>query len=238
MLPARHKSAEPVKAGQEGTSDPSPGPASVSIMVRATEPMADAPSRVSPPIRKWARWSKDLWSAGSLLRGENRGCPDYSEHQPSGKPARPEGQIPHGGRVAPTMDERALTEPENPAPASHHGGDGTIEATDDRENGGRSLRSSPNTGKPSTWRRKAVDHRVQAGGGLMPSAVNTGFVLDMQRKLYRWRFDHPWQSPRIESRMQGNLHVRFGEGDEETCPSNDRWRGRVRDRATAIVRRR
>jgi hypothetical protein len=54
----------------------------------------------------------------------------------------------------------------------------------------------------------------------MPGAVNTGFVLDMQRKLYRWSFDHPWQSPRIESRMQGNLHVRFGEGDEETCPSN------------------
>ena len=54
----------------------------------------------------------------------------------------------------------------------------------------------------------------------MPGAVNTGFVLDMQRKLYRWSFDHPWQSPRMESRMQGNLHVRFGEGDEETCPSN------------------
>jgi RNA-directed DNA polymerase len=32
---------------------------------------------------------------------------------------------------------------------------------------------------------------MQAGGGLMPGVVNTGFVLDMQRKLYRWSFDHP-----------------------------------------------
>ena len=31
---------------------------------------------------------------------------------------------------------------------------------------------------------------------------------------------NPWLMPRMESRMQGNLHVRFGEGDEETCPSN------------------
>jgi len=26
--------------------------------------------------------------------------------------------------------------------------------------------------------------------------------------------------PRMESRMQGNLHVRFGAGDEETCLGN------------------
>ena len=31
---------------------------------------------------------------------------------------------------------------------------------------------------------------------------------------------HPWQTPRMESRMPGNLHVRFGVGDEETCPSD------------------
>ncbi len=33
-------------------------------------------------------------------------------------------------------------------------------------------------------------------------------------------FDHPWHLPRMESRMQGNLHVRFGAGDEETCPGD------------------
>ena len=33
----------------------------------------------------------------------------------------------------------------------------TVEATDERARGGRSLRSSPRTGKPSTWRRQTVD---------------------------------------------------------------------------------
>ncbi len=28
---------------------------------------------------------------------------------------------------------------------------------------------------------------------------------------------HPWPRPRMESRMRGNSHVRFGAGDEETC---------------------
>ena len=47
----------------------------------------------------------------------------------------------------------------------------------------------------------------------------------MQRKLYRWApslhcEDHPWLRPRMESRMRGNSHVRFGAGDEETCPGN------------------
>jgi RNA-directed DNA polymerase len=31
---------------------------------------------------------------------------------------------------------------------------------------------------------------------------------------------HPWPRPRMESRMRGNSHVRFGAGDEETCPGN------------------
>jgi hypothetical protein len=60
-----------------------------------------------------------------------------------------------------------------------------IEATDDRENGGRSLRSSPGTGKPSTRRRKAVDTECKQEADSQSGTVNTGFVLDMQRKLYR-----------------------------------------------------
>ena len=43
-LPGGHKSAEPVKAGREGTSDPKIGPASQSAMERETEPMVEAPS--------------------------------------------------------------------------------------------------------------------------------------------------------------------------------------------------
>jgi hypothetical protein len=69
-------------------------------------------------MRKWARRSKDLWSAGSLLRGANRGCPSDFGHQPSGKPARPEGQIPRGVKSAPKTDERSSTEPENLFPVS------------------------------------------------------------------------------------------------------------------------
>jgi hypothetical protein len=139
VLPARHKSAEPVKAGQEGTSDPSPGPASMSVMVRATEPMAEAPLRVTSPTRKWVRRSKDLRSAGSLLRDANRRRPNHFGRQSLGKPARPKDQIPHGVESAPTTDERELTEPENPTPASQPDWVGMIEATDERENGGRSL---------------------------------------------------------------------------------------------------
>jgi hypothetical protein len=157
VLPVRHKSAEPVKAGQGRTSDSTPGPASVSVMERETEPMADAPLRGTSPMRKWARWSQDLWSAGSLLRGANRGCPKDIGHQPSGKPARPEGQIPHGVKSAPKTDERSSAEPENLFPVSCLDEVRMIEATDDRGKEGRSLRSSPGTGKPSTWRRKAVD---------------------------------------------------------------------------------
>lgn len=44
VLPGGHKSAEPVKAGREGTSDPENGPASESAKERETEPMAEAPS--------------------------------------------------------------------------------------------------------------------------------------------------------------------------------------------------
>jgi len=43
-LPEDRKSAEPVKAGREGTSDPKNGPASESAMERETEPMAEASS--------------------------------------------------------------------------------------------------------------------------------------------------------------------------------------------------
>jgi RNA-directed DNA polymerase len=32
---------------------------------------------------------------------------------------------------------------------------------------------------------------MQAGGGLMSGTVNTGFALDMQRKLYRWSAANP-----------------------------------------------
>ena len=141
VLPARHTSAEPVKAGQAGTSDPVPGPASVSVMERETEPMADAPSKGSSPNRKWARRSQDLRSAGSPWRDGTRGCSKGTGRQPPGKPARPGGQIPHGVKSAPKTNERSSTEPENLFLASCLDEARMIEATDDRRKEGRSLRS-------------------------------------------------------------------------------------------------
>ena len=80
MLPERHNSAQPVKAGREGTSDPKSGPASKSAMERETEPMAEAPSEGSSPTRKWVRQSKDLWSADARLMGA---CQGYLGNQMS-----------------------------------------------------------------------------------------------------------------------------------------------------------
>ena len=54
VLPERRKSAEPVKAGREGTSDPKNGPASESAMERETEPMAEARHEV--PHRLGSGW--------------------------------------------------------------------------------------------------------------------------------------------------------------------------------------
>ena len=103
-LPGRHKSAEPVKAGREGTSDPDNGPASESAMERETKPMAEAPSVGSSPTRKWVRQSQDLWSADAQLMGARQGH-RATRGQPPGKPVRPGSRNPHGVESAPTADE-------------------------------------------------------------------------------------------------------------------------------------
>jgi group II intron reverse transcriptase/maturase len=66
-----------------------------------------------------------------------------------------------------------------------------IKAIGERHDKGRSPRSSPRTGKPSTWRRRAVDAVAKQRVGGKPGPVNTGFVPDMQRKLYRWSVADP-----------------------------------------------
>jgi len=63
-------------------------------------------------------------------------------------------------------------------------------ATGDRRNEGRGLRSGPRTGKPSTWRREAVDTASKQEEG-SSGPVNIGFILNMQRNLYRWNRDNP-----------------------------------------------
>jgi hypothetical protein len=62
----------------------------------------------------------------------------------------------------------------------------------------RSRRSSPKSGKPTTWRRAAGVHQR------MPSRINARCVGTKGRSGWA-----------LESRMQGNLHVRFGEGPLE-----------------------
>ena len=155
VLPEGHKSAEPAKAGREGTSDPENGPASESAKERETEPMAEAPSSGTSPTRKWVRQSKDLWSADTRLMGARQGRRENRGQQP-GKPARPGCRNPHGVKLAPKADEeRRWNLGTRPRCRLLRGR--MAEATGDRAKRRRSLRSSPRTGKPSTWRRRAVD---------------------------------------------------------------------------------
>ena len=60
-------------------------------------------------------------------------------------------------------------------------------AIGERAAGGQSFRSSPRAGEPSTRRREAVNAVCRQEAIVeTKSLVNTGYVLDMQRKLYRW----------------------------------------------------
>lgn len=66
-------------------------------------------------------------------------------------------QIPHGVESTPKADKGTSPEPGNFLAASSSETAATTKATGDRRKRGRSLRSSPRAGKPSTWRREAVD---------------------------------------------------------------------------------
>jgi len=161
VLPGSRKSAEPLKAGQTGTSDPVAGPASELAMARETEPMADA----SLPFntRQLGSGRVDLWCepliGGALVRSMDvriEGA-QLAARQPRHGLAWCRGRIPHGVKSAPKAGERSVSEPKNLTITSGAFGRRMAEATSDRDDEGRSLRSSPGTGKPSTWRREAVD---------------------------------------------------------------------------------
>ena len=72
------------------------------------------------------------------------------------QPAVAKVQNPHGVESAPTTDERSLSEPGNLAMISPTSKSKMIEMTDECHRVGRSLRSSPRAGKPSTWQRETV----------------------------------------------------------------------------------
>lgn len=75
------------------------------------------------------------------------------------------GLNPHGVESVPNAGKGTTGELGIPAVFSPAGRREMIEATDDRRGRGRSLRSSPRTGKPSTWRRETVSEasRQEAG---------------------------------------------------------------------------
>lgn len=161
VLSARHKSAEPTKAGRTGTSEPGAGPASEPAMARETEPMADAPVDIG--TRQLGSGRVDLRCkpqiGGALVRGVNArtGGARRAARQPRYELAWYRVQIPHGVESAPKAGKRSVTEPKNLVIASGTSERRMAEATSDRDDKGRSLRSSPRTGKPFTWRREAVD---------------------------------------------------------------------------------
>ena len=106
---------------------------------------------------------------------------------------------PHGVESGPATGQRKPSEPENLIAAPLFG---VAKATGDRRNEGRSLRSSPRTGKPSTRRREAVDTACRQEEGLS-GPVNIGFILNMQRKLYRWSRENPGRVYRGNDEMDG-----------------------------------
>lgn len=108
--------------------------------------------------------------------------------QPPDTTAESGGPSPYGVKSGSTAGQGKPSEPGNPLNASF----GMAEATGDREQGGRSLHSSPRAGKPSTRRRQAVDMASRQEGDASESgSVNTGPSLDMQGKLYRWSRNDP-----------------------------------------------
>ncbi|PYE86691.1 hypothetical protein C7477_12156 [Phyllobacterium leguminum] len=161
VLPGSHKSAEPIKVGRLGTSDPAAGPASELAMARETEPMVDAP--VDTGTRQLGSGRVDLWCepkiGGALVcaMGTRTEGAQRAAHQLRYGLAWYRGQIPHGVKSAPKAGERSVAEPKNLIVASGSFRPRMAEATSDRDDKGRSLRSSPRAGKPSTWRREAVD---------------------------------------------------------------------------------
>jgi hypothetical protein len=172
-LPGNRKLAEPIKAERAGTSDPVSGSASELAMARETEPMADAPFRDG--ACRLGSGRVDLSGkpriGGVLVRAiwTRTGGAQLAVRQPRHEFAWRRGRIPHGVESAPKASKRSVAEPKNLVTISGGFGRRTTEAASDRGAEGRSLRSSPRTGKPFTWRREAVDTACKQEAGTCPA---------------------------------------------------------------------
>ncbi len=173
VLPGSHKSAEPIEAGRAGTSDPVSGPACKPAMARETEPMADASSEYGTcqlgsgrdGLRREPKTGGVLVCAGDTRTGGVR----PAARQPRREIAWRRDRNPHGVKSAPKAGKRSETEPKNLVCASVAFRRRMAEATCDRADEGRSLRSSPRAGKPPAWRREAVDTACRQEVGLCPT---------------------------------------------------------------------
>jgi len=167
VLAWRHKSAEPIEAERAGTSDPVSGSACEPAKVKETESMADAPIEYgtgqlgSRPDNLLCKQGVGgvLVCAGGMQTG---GLRSFAS-QPMDIFALSVGQIPHGVESAPKAGKRSYSEPKNLIMVSRLSLTGMMEATHERFDEGRSLRSSLRTGKPftrsvlGTWQRETVD---------------------------------------------------------------------------------
>jgi hypothetical protein len=184
-----HTSAEPIKAGEGVTSETPTRPASDPAMSSNPANRRLTPRQSNTPCQRGSgqgsHQAEGEPARFSSVRARGR---QPTADQPTDATAVSAGPSPYGVESGSTAGQGTPPEPGNPPNASF----GMAEATGERARGRRSLHSSPRTGKPSTRRRQAVDTASTQGEGPPgPGPVNTGFILDMQRKLYGWSRDHP-----------------------------------------------
>jgi hypothetical protein len=223
-LPEGRKSAEPAKARREGTSDPNNGPANESAVERETEPTTEVPSRSTLPTRRWVRQLQDLWSADTQLMGA---CQGFRGHPRSaaGKACKARPPDSTRDRVGSYSGRGAAVEFGNPPALPPPPGDGWPKRPANTRGGGgarivvRGRERRPHGEGGSGYNLQVGDGHLVRRGEYRVWSRHAAQVVSVKTPSHRCE-GHPWLRPRMESRMRGNSHVRFGAGDEETCPGN------------------
>jgi hypothetical protein len=130
-------------------------------MERVTEPMSEA-SEEHGLHQTGSGWSGRK-AGGAQVRAETTRIRDgrATARQILVRSAVTKVPNPHGVESAPTTDKGSSSELGNLTMTSSANKPEMIETTDERHREGRRLRSSPRTGKPSTWRRETVSTASQ-----------------------------------------------------------------------------
>lgn len=160
----------------------------ITTTIRPVRPLrrGNRPAGQSPVTRcltnSEAGEPQDLWNADAQLMGARQGRRGDSTSA-IGKACKDRQPDSMGVVSAPKADkeQRWTWEPARvPLPS---GTDGRSDRRTRAASG--SPHSSPRTGKPSAWRRRAVDATASRMDNLS-DRVNTECILDMRRRLYRW----------------------------------------------------